>query len=373
MMKTILLPLDGSPLAEQALPYAASLARRSGARIILVRATQAHTILDVDASEAQLTVVSRAERHLEATAAQLRADGIEAEGHVYYDSPVPAILDAARRHHVGLIAMSTHGRSGLGRMIYGSVADDILRHAEVPVLLVPPSVDHAWPTDRPLTILVPLDGSALAEEALGSAELLAELLGARLHLLRVVEPPSYPLYGDGYVFIPFDAAAEARDARSYLEALVARLVADGRQADFEVTVGHPNVVVARAARECQADVVAMATHGRGGLARLVLGSVTTGTLQRTHAPLLLTRPAALERTRPLPLPRPEQATAPEAATITLSLSPAELALLRHAAESMLLSARREEHVSDPLRVILGRLRVAEQGATPTPQGAVGTR
>ena len=182
-----------------------------------------------------------------------------------------------------------------GRVVYGSVADDVLRHAEVPVLLVPPMLDHAWPTDRPLTVLVPLDGSDLAEAALESAGLLAEGLGARLHLLQVVQPPTYPLYGDGYVYIPFDDEAERANARQYLEEQAEKLTGRGIGASIEVAVGAPDIVIARTAAEQQADVIAMATHGRGGLARLVLGSVATGTLRRAHVPLLLSLAA---RARP---------------------------------------------------------------------------
>jgi nucleotide-binding universal stress UspA family protein len=361
-MNTILLPLDGSPLAEQSLPYAASLARRSGAKIVLVRAAQAHTLLDIDAGEAQIAAIRRAEQDLEAAATRLRAEGVKAEVHVYYDQPIPAILDAARRHEAGLIVMSTHGRSGLGRMMYGSVADDVLRHAEVPVLLVPATIDHAWPSDQPLTILVPLDGSALAEEALASTGLLAEPLGARLHLLRVVEPPRYPLYGDGYVYVPFDDAAELQQARAYLDELAGRLADTGTDVSIEVAVGLPSSVVPRVARESQADVIAMATHGRGGLARLVLGSVATGTLQRAHVPLLLTRPAALDR--PLPVPRSAASESSSAPAITLTLTPTELGLVRQAVESMLLASSREEHATSPLHVILGRVREAQQATAP---------
>jgi nucleotide-binding universal stress UspA family protein len=311
MLQTILLPLDGSPLAHQALPYAAGLARQSGARIILVRAAEAHTLLDVDIADAQLGVLSRAEHDLEAAAAQLHEERIQCEAHVYYDAPVPAILDSARRHHADLIVLSTHGRSGLGRVIYGSVADDVLRHAEVPVLLIPPTIDHAWPADRALTILVPLDGSALAEDALRSAERLATLPGARLHLLRVIEPARYPLAGEGYVYVPFDDEAERADAQAYLDEQIARLARGGVPATSQVVMGMPISVIPRVAAECGADVIAMATHGRGGLARLVLGSVATGTLQRTHVPVLLTRPSGLGRPAPLPVPaaQPEPAAA----------------------------------------------------------------
>lgn len=376
-MMAILLPLDGSSLAEQALPYAAALAQRTAARLILVRAVQAHTILDVGAGEAQAGVVSRAEHALEATAARLREAGIAAEAHVYYDRAAPAILDAARRHHADLIVMSTHGRSGIGRVVYGSVADDVLRNAEVPVLLVPAVVDRAWPADRPLTILVSLDGSALAEEALGSAELLAETLGARLHLLRIVEPPTYPLYGDGYVYIPVDQDAEQEDARAYLTELANRLATQGKTVETEVAVGAPGTVVAAIAAERQADVIAMATHGRSGLARLVLGSVATGTLQRAHVPLLMTRPAALERVEPPPPPQPEQVAPAEDRSIALTLSPAELQVARRAVESMLVDSDHEEHAAARLRLILGKLRTAEQSGAASVEteapGPISTR
>jgi nucleotide-binding universal stress UspA family protein len=370
MMKSILLPLDGSPLADQAVPFAVSLAQRSGARIILVRATEASTMLDVDASDAERGVISRAEHDLEAAAARLRTAGVEAEVHVYYDNPIPAILDASRRYHASLIVMSTHGRSGLGRMMYGSVADDILRHADAPVLLIPSTIDHAWASDRTPTILVPLDGSALAEEALDGAEMLAELLGARLHLLRVVEPPTYPLYGDGYAFIPFDDATEQELAREYLDTLAGRLATGGTPVQVEVAVGIPSAVIPSVARECQADAIAMATHGRGGLARLVLGSVATGTLQRTHVPLLLTRPATLEQS--VSEPETMALGAPNPPTISLRLTPGERMYVQQAIESMLLNTPPTEHSSEPLRMVLSRLRAADQTARPASREAVGT-
>lgn len=372
-MQRILLPLDGSQLGERALPFAAALAESAATRLILLRATRAHTLLDVDDSQAQIGVISRAEQYLETTAARLRALGREAEIHVYYDNPVPAILDAARRHQVDLIVMSTHGRSGLGRMVYGSVADNILRHAEVPVLLVPPTIDHAWPADRPLTVLVPLDGSDLAEAALESARLLAEGLGARLHLLRVVEPPSYPLYGDGYAYIPFDDEAERANARQYLLAQVEKLAARGQHATVEVAVGPADAIIARIAGEQRTDVIAMATHGRGGLARLVLGSVATGTLRRAHVPLLLTRPLPLRQ--PVPVLPHEEPAAPETRTIDLTLTPSELALVRRAVESWLADSHREEHAASRLQTILGRLRAAESAAAPAsaPAEVAGTR
>ena len=124
-------------------------------------------------------------------------------------------------------------------MIYGSVADRVLRSATVPVLLVPAHSSRAWPTDQPLSVLVPLDGSPLAEEALASAQLLSEAFAAHINLLRVVEPPAYPLYGDGYTYIPYDEETELAQARQYIDQQVSRLQAAGRHATGRVVVGQP--------------------------------------------------------------------------------------------------------------------------------------
>jgi nucleotide-binding universal stress UspA family protein len=246
-------------------------------------------------------------------------------------------------------------------VVYGSVADDILRRADVPVLLIPPTIDHTWPTDRPLTILVPLDGSELAEEALRSAELLADLPGARLHLLRVIEPPPYPLAGEGDVYVPIDDEAERASASAYLDDLAARLTRGGTQVTCEVATGLPVTVIPRVAGACTADVIAMATHGRGGLARLVLGSVATGTLQRTHVPLLLIRPSALAQTKPAT--QQETANPASAPTLTVSLTPSDLARVCNALDMMLSSMGDEEESAAPLRALLGRLRATEQPST----------
>ena len=202
-----------------------------------------------------------------------------------------AILDAVDRHHADLIVMSTHGRSGVGRMVYGSVTDQVLHRATVPVMVVPSIVDQPWSSDRPLSALVSLDGSELAEEALEAIQTLTTTGEAQLTLLRVVEPPTYPGYGDGYAYVPFDEEADvATAAKTYLEQQVSLLRGRGWQVHGEVTVGHPAGAIAAIAREQHADLVVMATHGHGGLSRLLLGSTATAVLRQTTVPLLLMRP-----------------------------------------------------------------------------------
>jgi nucleotide-binding universal stress UspA family protein len=338
MVKTILLPLDGSPLAERALTYAAVLARRCEARVVLVRAVQAHTLPGIDPSEAQIEVTTSAENYLNTVSGRLSADDIVTETHVYYDAPVHAILDAATRRRADLIVMSTHGRGGLSRMLYGSVADQILRHATIPILLVPSMVEHAWPSDGPLSLLVPLDGSELATEALPAADLLAEAFGAQLTLLRVVQPVPYPLYGEGYVYVPYDEDAEVAEARRYLDDRATGLSGGGARVETRVAVGEPAIVIGEVARQRDVDVVVMATHGHGGLSRVILGSVATATLRHTTAPLLLVRPGVVHPTE-LPAGHPE----PSSSSITVQtagpvvavqLTPTEIELIEHSLRAL---------------------------------------
>ena len=133
----ILVPLDGSALAESAIPQAVELARGAGATVMLVRAAEAHTLPGVDPTEAQVAVVSEAEEYLAAVTARLKKEGLQAvETSVWYGPAGPAIVDAARLRKADLIVMSTHGRSGLGRLILGSVAESVLRGTSTPILLL---------------------------------------------------------------------------------------------------------------------------------------------------------------------------------------------------------------------------------------------
>ncbi|MBI2199597.1 MAG: universal stress protein [Candidatus Rokubacteria bacterium] len=133
----ILVPLDGSLLAEGAIQTAAGLARESGAALVLLRAAEAHTLPGADPTDAQVAVVREAEEYLTAVAARLGEEGIKGvETSVWYGSPATAIIEAARLQKGDLIVMTTHGRSGLGRLILGSVAESVLRGTTTPILLL---------------------------------------------------------------------------------------------------------------------------------------------------------------------------------------------------------------------------------------------
>ena len=136
-LDTILVPLDGSQLAESALPKAIELCQGPGARVLLVRATEAHRLPGVDLTDAQVEVVSEAEAYLGQVAERLRAQGIgKVETSVWYGPAPYAIVEGARLHQADLIVMTTHGRSGLGRLILGSVAESVLRGTTTPILLL---------------------------------------------------------------------------------------------------------------------------------------------------------------------------------------------------------------------------------------------
>lgn len=136
-LKRIMVPLDGSPLAEGALAPAAELAQDASATLVLVRAAEAPVLLGSDLTEAQVTVVREAEAYLEEQARRLRREGVlRVETSVWYGPPAPSIVEAAQRRQVDLIVMSSHGRSGLGRLVLGSVAESVLRATSTSILLV---------------------------------------------------------------------------------------------------------------------------------------------------------------------------------------------------------------------------------------------
>jgi nucleotide-binding universal stress UspA family protein len=136
MYKSILVPLDGSALAEAILPEIEMLARCMQARIILLRVCRAHVFPGRDPTKAEIEVVRRAEAYLTAIRDRLAAEGLEVEALVRYGAVAEEILTHSSRKDIDLIAMSTHGRSGLGRWALGSVAEKIVRRSDKPVLLL---------------------------------------------------------------------------------------------------------------------------------------------------------------------------------------------------------------------------------------------
>jgi nucleotide-binding universal stress UspA family protein len=243
LLTRILVPLDGLYLGSRALPYAVTLGRAAGGRLLLARAIAA--VPDPAARQ-------QAEAELAAEAEQVRRGGVAAETLVLTDDAGQVIAGAARTEGAGLIVMATRRPSGLERWLIGSVADHVLRHAEVPVLLVPDTCEGAWPArpgQRPARVLVSLDGSALAEEILGPARALGAALGAALLLVRVVTPPATPLPGRDGPPSPARTQGARIEAERYLEALAQTLRTPSLAVETHVAVGSPVRELAELARE----------------------------------------------------------------------------------------------------------------------------
>jgi nucleotide-binding universal stress UspA family protein len=143
----IVVPLDGSVLAEAALWAAIDLAGKDGATLLLIRAAQAHTLPGADPVEAQVRAIREADEYLASVARRLKDKGVErVEAHVWYGPPAAAIVEAASFQKADLIVMGSHGRSGLGRLVLGSVAESVLRGTTIPILIVR---SDAAPVDLP--------------------------------------------------------------------------------------------------------------------------------------------------------------------------------------------------------------------------------
>lgn len=287
MLRTIMVPLDGSPLAERALPYAEGIARVSGARLALVRVAWVRPLPGQHPAVARVGPMEEAEAYLAGVARRFAGSGLPVDTGVREEQPVEGLLAEIESRCPDLIVMATHGRDGLGRLAFGSVAGALAARTAVPVLLIRAGgqATAAQPFASRPRILVPVDGSVFAEEALPLAAGLVDLLDGELLLLRAISPDDRLAGGE-----------EQAQARIYLNALAARFASTGRRISCEIRGGVPAAAIAAAGRDDKAALVVMATHGRGGLGRLALGSVADAVLHRGDAPLLLVRPSALQAT-----------------------------------------------------------------------------
>ena len=293
MVERVLVPLDGSELAEQALPHARYLADTFHASLFLLWVVEAipYSGDRGEAMTAHFDVHQMAESYLERVAAELREGGRQVEPQVLSGTPAETILACAEEQAIDLIVMSTHGRSGIGRWVYGSVADKVLRGANIPVLLVRAAVEKVAPEAGYRRLLVPLDGSPLAEQALPHAEELAHATGAEVVLLRVPTiPPSLTWGPNGGMVVSALLNEACEEADAYLANVARRLHARGIEAHRVPTDPGPVAdTIIDYAREADIDLIVMSTHGRSGIGRWVYGSVADRVLRGANVPVLLIR------------------------------------------------------------------------------------
>jgi nucleotide-binding universal stress UspA family protein len=236
-------------------------------------------------------------------AQQLHDRGVEADYEVESGQAAQAILDYAAHSDIDQIVMATHGYTGFKRWTHGSVAERVLQAAGVPVLMLRVRQDEVaedWSQPVPCgRILVPLDGSPAGEQVLPIAGELAQAVGAQLILFQV---PIAHATGSmtGEWFIPMQgvlATAEA-DAQTYLQRVARRLALQQVSVATATTVGSVAECIVDYAQACGADLIAMCTHGRTGIARWTLGSVADRVLRAGTTPILLVRAGAVAVNEP---------------------------------------------------------------------------
>ena len=292
-LEKILVTLDGSEVAESVLPYIRSLAPSFGSHIDVMGSAMGRKDRRVN---------RLLEDYINRIASSLREEGLKADPVVLYGSAADKILDHADKNNIDLIVMATHGRSGISRWWVGSVAEKVISAAKTPMLLVPAKKAGKTETAGKLTIskiVIPLDGSDTGQAALPYAETLARKMGASISLIQIIPSPGTmdPSIPGGAYWIKFVEAVNDT-AKDYLTGIAKKLSNQGFQTTYEVITGDPAYKIVEYAEHATASLIAMSTHGRSGIARWVLGSVTDKVLHGAKTPVWIVRPPKMVISEP---------------------------------------------------------------------------
>jgi len=298
MYKRILVPLDGSELAERVIPYAVSIANAMSSQVSLLRIFDSVPEQWADPTHGryldQLTSSFRNEavNYLERIATPLRREGITVTCSAHEGNPSELIINESSQEADTLIAMSTHGRSGINRWVMGSVTDKVLHGVNEPLLIVRSQEGSPPASIKANNIILPLDGSALSEQVLPHAVSLAKALGASVTLLRSTDISYYTQMGEDYPASMYeDLIQEATvEAEEYLKRISEQLSNEGvGESQSYVRQGEAASTILDLAGDSPSTLVAMCTHGRSGVGRMVLGSVTDRVVRHSNRPVLVIR------------------------------------------------------------------------------------
>jgi len=312
MIRSILVPLDGSVFGEHALPLALDLARKAKVTIHLAQVLLPAGSMGPEAPLVADSVLLRRlaeqqkavqQHYLDTIARQLTTAGAPRVQTWLLDGEIAGMIRRqAETVATDLVVMSTHGRGRFARFWLGSVADELIRTVRIPLLLVrpgeePPDLEKPPPLKH---FLLPLDGSPLSQQIIGPAVSLGTLTEADYTLLRVLRPvlpQTFSIEGQAFGEMAADSIRQAEeqfarngtDAEAYLNRVAAEMREAGRAVLTRVEVDEsPVTAILRHAKSV--DVVAVATHGRKGLSRLFLGSVADKLVRGASVPVLLYRP-----------------------------------------------------------------------------------
>jgi nucleotide-binding universal stress UspA family protein len=286
-----LIPLDGTKLSENSYSMLPFVRKLGIERVRLVSVWEsAWEVTETGRERSELEDVTEKGRnyvnaYLEQQAATVRAQGFEVEPIARVGRPAEAVLGAT--DDVDLIVIATHGRAGVVRWWLGSVADEIVKESTCPTLVIGPNVAIALEPYELERVLLPLDGSEMAEQAIPLAALIARATGAEIDVVRcmsltsVAYDPGMGMYSAELI----DSMEES--VRAYLEGVASRI--EGAKVTTTMMTGAPSEMLLEHLRERPAGLVVTTSHGRRGVARAALGSVTDRLLHGP-APVLIYRP-----------------------------------------------------------------------------------
>lgn len=308
MFNRILVPLDGAPLAEVALDAATLLARRFEAEVVVLRVV---SDLPSEKDVFEHGPSSDVETYLRQVAHWLKEEGDIAYSVLRFDTPAQGIANQVALDNVDLIVMTTHGRNGLDALLHPSVTWDVFQRTSAPILAckceegddpaLPPMQLPVFMTDPSASIMVPLDGSAEAESALPLAQQLASTFGNPLVLIRVVDQQPFAPVGLPPAPIPVGILERvSQEAQAYLERKRLELVQAGLRVETVHPLGPTPHILERYACEGKVGLVVIASHGRGLMGQLALGSIARHLLVHLPGPVLLVRrPPAPGKSEPV--------------------------------------------------------------------------
>ncbi len=277
MYQTIVVPLDGSKLAEVALPYAEEMAAKAGCNVVLLSVLESEEVAEYQKYLGYIKkLVTATKRHAEKYMGEALGKTVNVGTATRRGSPAEAILEYVSKGPFSLIVMATHGRSGVGRWAVGSVADKVVRAStRQPVLLIRAKETRSDVREKRILkkALVPLDGSAGSRAVIPCMREIASKLEMEITLLQVMPNTNHSF----------------SDAERYLQTVVSMFEEKGIKAACEVRVGSPADVIIECADELAIDMVAMSTRGKTSIGPWPLGSVAQKVLLAGNTPLLLVK------------------------------------------------------------------------------------
>ena len=304
--KNVLFPTDFSPYANYAMNYALAMARIRGgtlhvghildSTLFLTGGGQGMWMAESDMDRLEVAMTEHALARLDHLVQHAEDMGVPAKRHIVKGRPAFEIGEMAEEHHCGLVVIATHGRSGLDRLVFGSVAERVVREAGMPVLCIK-HPEHEFVDRMDLHIelkrvLFPTDFSPFAEQALLFAVSMCREFGATLHLAHANElPVVLPEY------LPELGAVTTQDLDSYGRERLTK-IADGIQGlavEVHQRTGHPYREINALVKEQDIDLVIIPTHGRTGVAHVLLGSTAEKVVRTARCPVLTVRPDHLAK------------------------------------------------------------------------------